>query len=124
MRRRRAALLALIVGIGACGGAADHEGDESLAAELRLSPTPPMTGTAGVSIRATDNGVGIVPPGRVTVEIPGTSPPPEQLTFQNGSWVGSLEFPAPGDAQVEVSITTADGRTATVGVPVLVVRRP
>ena len=117
-------VLALLVGIGACGGAADHHGDASLGAELRLSPTPPMAGIAGVGVRATDDGVAIAPPGEVTVKVRGTSAPTERLVYEEGSWVGSLEFPVPGDVRVEVGITTADGRTATLGLPVLVVRRP
>lgn len=125
-KRGWAAVLSLLVasGAGACGGAADHVGDDSLQAELRLSPTPPMAGTAGIGVRAMDDGVLVAPPGQVTVKVRGTAAPPEPLEYEGGSWVGSLEFPAPGEVRVEVGITAADGRTATLGLPVLVVRRP
>lgn len=122
MRIRLALVLALA--LSACGGAADHQGDESLQATLRLSPTPPMVGEAGVGVQVTDGGIGLLPPAEVTVAVHGASGPPESLRFEGGSWVGILDFPSPGDVRVDVKITTPDGRTATLGLPVRVVRRP
>jgi hypothetical protein len=110
--------------VSACGGATEHQGDERLQAELRLSPTPPMAGTAGVRVRATDGGEPVAPPGEVTVAVEGVSGSEAALRFENAAWVGSMDFPAAGEVRVRIEVSAADGRTATVAVPVRVVRRP
>ena len=116
--------LTLVVALAGCGGAVEHRGDPSLQAELRLSPTPPMVGSAGVSVRATDGADDLAPPGEVLVSVRGASTTPVRLDFERGAWVGLLDFPASGEVRVEVRITAADGRRATVAVPVRVVGRP
>lgn len=116
--------LAWVLLLAACGGATEHHGDERLQAELKLSPTPPMAGAAGVRVRATDEGRPVGPPGRVTVAVEGVSGSESALRFEGGAWVGSLDFPAAGEVRVMIAMSSAGGRTATLFVPVRVVRRP
>jgi hypothetical protein len=130
-RIRRGGLLCLVaaasmLGIVACDRGPAHEGDPELTASLHLSPTPPMTGSAAVRVVATDSGRPVSPPGRVEVGLEGgpTAGATGALTFQEGAWVGTLEFPAPGPSRVLVRITAEDGRQASILLPVQVTRRP
>jgi hypothetical protein len=120
----RAAITVATVALAACGGGPEHRGDERLQAELRLSPTPPRVGAAGIRVRATDGEAGLTPPGAVGVAVEGSPRGVEALRFEDGAWVGSLDFPAAGDVRVVIEVSAADGRKATVLVPVRVVRRP
>lgn len=83
-----------------------------------------MVGTAGVAVRATDGGEELTPPAEVSVRVRGGPGPAEILEFQDGSWAGTLEFVEPGEVRVDIAVTAPDGRTATLGIPVRVVRRP
>jgi hypothetical protein len=83
-----------------------------------------MVGSAGVRVRATDRGEVMRPPGGVAVTVEGGAAAPEELEFDDTAWVGSLDFPVAGEVRVVVQITAPDGRSATMTLPVRVVRRP
>ena len=113
----------VLLAVAACGGGASHEGDPALAAQVQLSPTPPMVGEAVVRVVATDDGAPLAPEARVTVTV-GDAGSPVELRPEAGAWVGSMTFSDPGEARVVVEIEAADGRRATVTVPVQVSRSP
>lgn len=127
--RHRCLALAAVLAAAACGGAGvEREGDPQLVASLRLSPTPPMVGEATVAAHVSDGGVpapaGTAVTAAVTPVGGGPGAPRALEAGGAGRWEGRIAFPASGAVRVEVTVTLADGRSATFRFPVTVAQRP
>lgn len=118
----------------------ERTGDPEIDISLGISPTPPMTGRAQIRVTVEDGGGPLPEGGRVLAGLAGSSPATggsedpsggadaarvgELTPRADGGWTGELDFPAPGEALVEIRVIRPDGTGATLRVPVTVARRP
>jgi hypothetical protein len=141
---RLAAVLGLAaIAVAGCapGDGPRRTGDPDLDADIRVSPTPAVTGESRVFVRATDGGAPLAG-ARVTIHAeavdtagsrapspPGAFPPATEHPMPEVEGAAGdygpivLHFPAPGRWRIEVTIRES-ARETSISVPLAVVGGP
>lgn len=127
----------LILGAASCGpDGPRREGDPSLDARIRVSPTPAVQHGSRITVQVTSNGAPYAearvrlrgePTERSGPSAASPSVPVQTVTAtEPAGTYGPLvtDFPVVGDWWIVIEVDTPDGRSATLRHPLLVVGAP